>query len=537
MPDVKPPPLPGTVKQPGPIARLIEQLPNKGAPVWRLIQRVDPLETVVNRALINRSINVLAPRPSRLSTRLPYTTYETLTDKTFNSRQLQPSTNAPRTAPPADEVVELFRRRTFIPCEKSTVLFAYFAQWFTDGFLRSNRKDETDAPRDITKNESTHEIDLAQLYGLDEAETGMLRDRDNPILLAHQGPPGAELPPALYDRDGKRVEQFANLRVIRPKKIAVDNGELLAMGSDAANIQIGYTMLNTLFLREHNRIAREIAATNPRWEPDRIFGAARSVLTVLLIRIVIEEYINHIHPYRFHFRLDPHGFRKQPWMRPNWVAVEFNLLYRWHSLIPDRLDIGADEPVPIADTAYRAKTLLSNTGLETLIDRASRQPAGKVGLHNTAEFLLKRAELPSIEAGRAVNLRGYREYREACKLGRIDRFDQITSDKALAKELKDLYGTVDEVEFFVGLFAEDPRPNGVLPPLIGRLVGLHAFSQVMTNPLFAPEVYNTETFSECGAEIIETTRSLGDVVRRNIPHGSPVPEVRLTRVDWRAVKV
>ena len=432
MPDVKPPPLPSSVKQPGPIARLIEQLPKRGPRVWRLIQRVDPLEHVVNRALINRSINILAPRPYRLSTRLPYTTYETLTDKTFNARQLQPSTNGPRTLPAAEDVIELFRRRTFIPCEKSTVLFAYFAQWFTDGFLRSNRKDQTDAPRDITKNESTHEIDLAQLYGLDEAETEMLRDRDNPILLAHQGPPGAELPPDLYDAQGNRVDQFADLRVIRPKK-PIDNAELLAMGSDAANIQIGYSMLNALFLREHNRIAREIAATNPDWEPDRVFGAARSVLTVLLIRIVIEEYINHIHPYRFSFRLDPSGFRKQPWMRPNWVAVEFNLLYRWHSLIPDQLDIGADAPAKTEHTMYRAKTLLSQTGLETLIDRASRQPAGKVGLHNTSEFLVERAELPSIEAGRAVNLRGYRDYREACKLGRIDRFDQITSDKALAK--------------------------------------------------------------------------------------------------------
>ena len=25
------------------------------------------------------------------------------------------------------------------PCEKSTVLFPYFAEWFVDGFLRSER--------------------------------------------------------------------------------------------------------------------------------------------------------------------------------------------------------------------------------------------------------------------------------------------------------------------------------------------------------------------------------------------------------------
>ena len=31
--------------------------------------------------------------------------------------------------------------------------------------------------------------------------------------------------------------------------------------------------------------------------------------------------------------------------------------------------------------------------------------------------------------------------------------------------------------------------NSVVPPLMGRLIAVHAFSQLMTNPLLAPEVY------------------------------------------------
>ena len=69
------------------------------------------------------------------------------------------------------------------------------------------------------------------------------------------------------------------------------------------------------------------------------------------------------------------------------------------------------------------------------------------------------------------------------------------------------------------MFAEDRRPNSVLPPLIGRLVGLHAFSQLMTHPLFGRQVYNTETFSPRGAQIIAETKSLADIVRRNLPDG------------------
>ena len=48
--------------------------------------------------------------------------------------------------------------------------------------------------------------------------------------------------------------------------------------------------------------------------------------------------------------------------------------------------------------------------------------------------------------------------------------------------------------------------NSVVPPMMGRLVAVHAFSQLLTNPLLARAVYNSkETFSTRGLEIIETT--------------------------------
>jgi prostaglandin-endoperoxide synthase 2 len=518
------------------LADLRTSLPTRFGPVWRVVQRVKPLERIVNRFLINQGINVLPPRPYRLSTKRDFTTQDTLVDKTYNCRQLEPTEAVePRTDPPPAAVVELFRRTEFIPCEKSTVLFAYVAQWFTDGFLRSDRKNEANDVRDIRRNESTHEVDLAQLYGLDDVETNILRDKRHPMLLAHDGEPGEELAPDLYAADGSRVAQFADLRIVGTKKLKVDNAQLLAMGSDVSNTQIGYAMLNTLFLREHNRIARELAQDNPSWDEDRVFYAARSVLTVLLIKVVIEEYINHIHPYHFQFRLDPRGFDKQPWMRSNWVAVEFNLLYRWHSLIPSELAVGS-QTLPLEQTIFRTKELLSTHGLAALVDSASRQRGGKVGLFNTPEMLLYRADLPSIQAGRDVRLRAYNDYRVACKFPRATTFEDISSDPRTCDELRRVYGDdVDEVEFFVGLFAEDSRPNSVLPPLIGRLVGLHAFSQLLTNPLFSPEVHNETTFSRRGMQIIDETRSLADIVGRNIAQGTRMPLVRLTRQDWKRI--
>ena len=71
--------------------------------------------------------------------------------------------------------------------------------------------------------------------------------------------------------------------------------------------------------------------------------------------------------------------------------------------------------------------------------------------------------------------------------------------------MRDLYGDVDHIEFYPGLFAEDVRRNAVLPPLIGRMVAIDAFSQAFTNPLLAPRVFNPQTFSPLGWNLIRTT--------------------------------
>ena len=84
-----------------------------------------------------------------------------------------------------------------------------------------------------------------------------------------------------------------------------------------------------------------------------------------------------------------------------------------------------------------------------------------------------------------------------------------------------------------GLFAEDARPNSVLPSLIGRMVGVDAFSQALTNPLLAPRVFNAETFTQTGLDVIEETTSLADLVARNVPAGSPSYTVTMRRASWR----
>ena len=172
------------------IANRVETYATTNLPgLWKLVQRVPAVHRRVNGLLIDRAILKIPTRPNPLSTRAGYTSWASLTDRTYDSRHLPPADAAQASHPPAEEVAALFNRQgEMTPCEKSTVLFPYFAEWFVDGFLRSERPRRdpqtgevirdpaTGEPlRDVARNESNHEIDLIQIYGLDDAVTRQLR--------------------------------------------------------------------------------------------------------------------------------------------------------------------------------------------------------------------------------------------------------------------------------------------------------------------------------------------------------------------------
>ncbi|MFG1943985.1 peroxidase family protein [Nonomuraea sp. NPDC048826] len=490
-----------------------------GRPFWDLLQRAEPVRRRVNATLIDQAVREMPPRPEPLSTMAGYTSWASLTDRTYSGRHLPPIAVAEERRPAPEVAAGLFTRgESMIPCPRSTVLFAYFAQWFTDGFLRG----DVNIPRDPRKNSSNHHIDLNQVYGLDARATAALRTFEGGLLKSRIVN-GGEYPPLLCE-NGKIKPEFAPLRVIRFDELTdAQRDTLFATGSDRGNIQLGFTMLTVLFLREHNRVARLLARAHPRWDDERLFQTARNVLIVLLIKLVVEEYINHITPYHFRFTLDPKLsalLSGAPWHRENWASVEFNLVYRWHSLIPSRLSVGGRE-LPLAETMTGA-SLIPGPGLGRLFEEASHQRAGRIGLFNT-DPLLREVDAASIADSRALGLAPYNLYREHCRFPRVRRFEHVSGDPRVSGALRDLYRSVDDLDLYVGLFAEEPgSPAAILPPLLTKIIAIDAFSQALTNPLLAPRVFTAATFSPTGLRILATTRTLSDVVRRNTPE-DPAP--------------
>jgi prostaglandin-endoperoxide synthase 2 len=180
-------------------------------------------------------------------------------------------------------------------------------------------------------------------------------------------------------------------------------------------------------------------------------------------------------------------------------------------------------------------SLITSRGLGALFDDASRQPAGRIGLFNTPKFLVADVETRSIDMCRVLQLAAYNDYLAQYGYPRVTTFEQISSDPKISAALARYYQSVDDVDFYVGIFADDPVPNSVLPSVIGTLVAIDAFSQALTNPLLNEHIFTVDTFSRVGLEIITGPCTISDILHRNIPPANTPFLATLTRTDWKRV--
>jgi prostaglandin-endoperoxide synthase 2 len=219
-----------------------------------------------------------------------------------------------------------------------------------------------------------------------------------------------------------------------------------------------------------------------------------------------------------------------PWNKPNWMTTEFSLLYRWHSLIPDTI-AWKNTPYPVGQTILNNAPLLG-IGLVDAFHEMSAQPAAQLGAFNTADSLLGFEER-AIAQGRECHVATYSDYRAYAGLSRPKTFADVSSDPRVVHLLRSAYGTPANIEFYVGLFAEDLVEHSPLPPLILAMVAVDAFSQALTNPLLSRHVFNEATFSDVGWEAIGNTSSLKDVLARNSPPGAlGGKRISMTREGW-----
>ena len=154
----------------------------------------------------------------------------------------------------------------------------------------------------------------------------------------------------------------------------------MALGHDGFGTLPWLYVLNTIWLREHNRICDILSAEYHHWDDERLYQTAKLILTAENIKIIVEDYIPQVSQYKLKLVYDPELLRGSThhFQYSSRVHLEFQQLYHWHPMAPDAIVID-NNTYTILDMAFSIKAVEKH-GIEAFVHAMTTQPAGAVSL-------------------------------------------------------------------------------------------------------------------------------------------------------------
>ncbi len=360
-------------------------------------------------------------------------------------------------------------------------------------------------PREQT-NSITAFVDGSQVYGSDSVRVAALREFVGGRMKVSDG----NLLP--FNTDGLPNANDAH-RVV--------DTELFLAGDVRANENPELIALQTLFVREHNRIVAEAAQQNPNWTDEQLYQYARSIVIAELQKITYDEFL----PAILGTNAMPRYQGYQANVNPN-IATEFSTAaFRvGHSMLGADIefldnDMNETREAMLLRDAFFNSTVVTETDIDPLLKYLASDNAQEIDtmvVDDVRNFLFGAPwqggfDLASlnIQRGRDHGIADYNTVRAAYGLSRITSFEQITSDKSVQASLAATYGSVDNIDLWIGGLAEDHLPNSSVGETFTAIL-VDQFTRLRDGDRFWYE----NSLSDNLVRDIQNT-SLADIIRLN----------------------
>lgn len=376
------------------------------------------------------------------------------------------------------------------------------------------------SPRE-QENEITSWLDGSMIYGSDDGRALALRVGEDSAFLA---------------------TSENNLLPFNPDTLAnavgfvQDPTTLFLAGDVRVNEQIGLSVMHTLWVREHNRIAQNLIDDGVSDDPEALFQHARRLVVAKLQKITYDEFL----PALLGPSALPAYAGYQDDINPT-IYNEFSVAaYRFgHSLVNQqlwRLDAEgnetADGHLSLREAFFTAiDVLIEEDSIDPILRGLATQPHQAVDafvIQDIRNFLFGAPgdgglDLPSlnIQRGRDHGVPSFNDMREAMGLDRYTLFSEITDDTELQTKLSEAYGgAIDEIDLWVGGLSEDAVGQSQFGELFHEIISKQ-FQELRGGDRFwyqidlaGPELNAIENVTF--AQVIRDNTSIGDELQDDV---------------------
>ncbi len=351
---------------------------------------------------------------------------------------------------------------------------------------------------------------------------------------------------------GSSEETAASLRSFEGGRLLTSENDLLPLdetgffmaGDVRANEQQGLTAMHTLWMREHNRIADEIAESDPSLNDEQIYQQARAIVIGEIQAITFHEYLPTLLGRDAIERYDGYDSTVDPTISNLFATAAFRYGHTALSSELKRLDDEGNEieegNIALRDAFFNPTDILE-LGIDPLLKGLASNVSQEIDtqlVDDVRNFLFGPPgsggfDLASlnIQRGRDHGLPDYNSVRVQLGLEPSETFADISSDPEVQAKLEEAYGTVDNIDVWVGALAEDHVPGASVGELT-RTVLAEQFAALRDGDRF----WYQNTFEGQQLREIDRTR-LSDVIERNTQLTSiqdnafVVPETQPERSD------
>jgi len=323
--------------------------------------------------------------------------------------------------------------------------------------------------RDV-ENTNTHFLDASHLYGSDADTANRLRTFEDGKLKATIDNTGRSWPPLVTEGDAIRMD----------------------FGDTRGDVHPGFTLLVTLGIRYHNKIAEQLKELRPDWNDERLYQESRKIVIAVKQHITYTQWMDSLlgrfNNIRTNDRMLHQDFYS-PKIDPSISMIFSTAAFRLHTLVPGSLhlrtpDYQFEGEFRLRDSFHQPLKLLANNTFDDLIRGMALQPAwsfNNIFSHEMTEWLFAEENNGTfgmdivslnIQRGRDHQIQGYPAYREACGLGSGDNWNKLTDfiPHNMVHRLLHIYRSPEEVDMYIGANMESTMKGSLLGPTTHCLV-------------------------------------------------------------------